>query len=105
MVERVHLNLRLPIAAVAVGVTLLFGVGVILLKDWNTERELRIMPDDTRRALFERIQETVRGSCSHAKSDELRDYCEEQAQFLTRFPECEATCQDLCKRYAARATK
>lgn len=105
MFERTRVGFHLPSAVIAASVVSLVGTGVILFNDWNTEQQLQRMPADARRVLFEHLQETLRRSCPQAKGEELREYCQEQAQFLARFPECGASCQDLYKQYAPRATK
>lgn len=105
MFERTRREHRLPLAIGAMAVILLTGVGGILVRDWQTERQLQKMPIEARRLLFENLQSTLRTSCSCAASDTVLEYCQEQAQLLARFPECGVSCQDLCKHYVPRATK
>ena len=105
MSERVYKGFRIPIAVVVAGMVLIVMAGATVVNDWQTQGELGRMSDGARRTLFERVRETLRSACPHAKGEELRSYCSDQAQFLALFPECDGPCQALCKRYAPQPTK
>jgi hypothetical protein len=55
------------------------------------------LPAADRAALFQRAITDVDGACTTPSAHEgaLRDHCRQQAQFLRRFPECDARCQRL----------
>jgi hypothetical protein len=55
------------------------------------------LPAADRAALFQRAMTDVDGACTTppAREGALRDHCRQQAQFLRRFPECDARCQRL----------
>jgi hypothetical protein len=96
---------RLPFALVTVVLVATFGVAIVAVGEWQSERELEHLPADARRTLFGSLLATVRDSCSRIDDDDMTEYCMEQARFLARFPECETTCQQLCQRFVPRATK
>lgn len=105
MSERLREGFRIPIAAVVVGVVLLVMAGATVLNDWNAQQELARMPDDARRALYMRVHDALHSACPHAQGEKLREYCRDQAEFLSRFSECDDSCQRLCKQYAPQPTK
>lgn len=105
MPERVYKGFRIPTAIVVAGMILLVMAGATIVNDWQVQRELARMSDGARQPLFERVQETLRNACPHAKGEELRNYCRDQAQFLALFPECDGPCQRLCRRYAPQPAK
>jgi len=63
------------------------------------------MPTTDRALLYERTLSTLGTTCTHAQGEEMSDYCQKQALFVSRFPECEAACQRICKQYLPRATR
>lgn len=60
------------------------------------------LPEPQRRALYEHTLQTLESTCDAVKrSSALDDFCHEQAKFLRRLPECDATCQALAQRSLA----
>jgi hypothetical protein len=52
-----------------------------------------------RHALYERTLQTLQSpSCDPARNG-LKDYCRQQAEFIIKFPECDAACGELAKRF------
>ena len=96
----------LPSSAI-VTVTLigLLCVGSIVWHHARVKSELLAMPSHERESLYERTLSTLRTTCVHTDGAEMHDYCQEQALFVSRFPECDATCQSTCQRYSPKPTK
>lgn len=80
-------------------------VAILVLQRARLARELSELPAAERRALYERTLETLGTACLHARGGEVADYCRQQADFLTRFPECDAPCRDLAARFAPRPSR
>src|SRR5512138_82311 len=90
----------------AIGGTLLVGslAGAVIYADGRTDRELRGLPETDRRPLYQRTLDTLRTSCAHARGPNLSDFCTEQAAFVSRFPECDADCRELARKFASHPT-
>jgi len=81
-------------------------VGAIaVLMYTRLDRELQDIPEAERRALYERILETLRTSCMHARGLAFSDYCRGQADFIRRFPECDSECRALAARFAPQPSR
>ncbi len=75
---------------------------------WNhrqASQDLITLPTLERQTLYQRTLETLESICVSATGPEIVDYCRDQAQFIARFPECDATCEAACRRLAPRPTK
>ena len=87
----------LGLAAVAL---LAFGAWV-----WNRsaeERAVRHLPAEERRTLYDRTLRTLQDPCLPSKrASGLDAFCREQAEFIMEFPECDAVCVALARRYIA----
>jgi cytochrome b pre-mRNA-processing protein 3 len=81
------------------------GVGAVFWSQTRASAELRAMPALERAALYARTLETLRTTCTQIQGSELLDYCRQQAEFVSRFPECDAACQGACQRLLPRPTK
>lgn len=68
-------------------------------------RELVDMPETERCALYERTLETLRTTCMRAHGQEPTAFCGRQADFVTRFPECDSECRDLAARFAPQPSR
>jgi len=89
------------VAAVAVAFETWSTIG-----DHALESEIRRLPKDERRELFERSMLTLRTSCEHPTGPRFEDFCERQADFVRAFPECDAECTDyLDKDFGAAPTR
>lgn len=62
------------------------------------DRALRALPAEERHAQFLRTAEELRTVCADPPQP-LRSHCREQAEFLVRFPECDAECRRLVERF------
>jgi cytochrome b pre-mRNA-processing protein 3 len=94
-----------PRAILMVALVGLLCVGSIAWRYAQVKSELLAMPSHERQSLYERTLSTLRTTCVHADGTEMRDYCQEQATFVSRFPECDAACQSTCQRYRPKPTK
>jgi hypothetical protein len=94
--------MRRPAALVAlvVAATALLVASVLFLGP-GTEREaLARLSVVERRALYERTFRTLESSCDPERRPRgLDDFCQEQAEFLKRFPECVAACDALAAKF------
>jgi hypothetical protein len=75
---------------------------------WSLRQErvdLLGLPTQERQALYKRTLETLESVCVSAAGSEIKDYCRKQAQFIARFPECDAACEAACRSLAPRPTK
>jgi hypothetical protein len=75
--------------------------------DHRAERgAIEQLPAQDRRALYERTLHTLRSSCDpRTLPDGLGDFCREQAEFVTQFPECDAACRALAKAHESKPTR
>lgn len=63
------------------------------------------LPEPERRALYERTLHALTSTCQATpRSSGLEDFCREQAQFVLRFPECDASCRALSQGLLAAAS-
>jgi len=65
-------------------------------------RALASMDPDLRRELYVRSRAEAEVLCARP---ELGDECRTRVEFLSRFPECDAGCQDLVARQLRRPTR
>ncbi len=79
--------------------------GGILWHHTRAKAELMTMPAQDRYSLYEHTLSALHTACAHADGEQLREYCQQQAEFVSRFPECDANCQSVCRRYLPRPTK
>jgi hypothetical protein len=70
------------------------------------ERAIARMDPLQRRAVYERTLGEVQVLCGASPAtDPLGKRCTEQLQFIVKFPECDATCQEIARSHAPRPTK
>jgi hypothetical protein len=82
--------------ALALGVA---GVASYLVWQQGAEdRAIRSLPAEERRAQFLRTAEELRTVCADPPAA-LRPHCRQQAEFLSRFPECDTACLQLVERF------
>jgi len=87
------------------GLLLLAAVLLVAVWGWlrNAEsRALASMDPDLRRELFVRSRAEAEVLCARP---ELAEECHTRVEFLSRFPECDASCQDLVARQLRRPTR
>lgn len=73
------------------------AAGYGLWKEGAEDRAIRSLPAEERRAQFLRTAEELRTVCADPP-EALRAHCRQQAEFLSRFPECDAACLQLVGR-------
>jgi len=96
----------LPLSSFAtVALVVVLSAGLIAWHHRRAQVELQSMPTVERAALYERTLSTLRTTCPRADGAQLRDYCQQQALFVSRFPECDNQCQATCKAFLPRATR
>lgn len=94
--------------AVIVGIAaIVIAVLALWLTDRTDERRaIEQLSGQERRALYERTLHTLRSSCDPKTLPEgLDDFCQEQAEFVVQFPECDAVCRSLAKPHQRKATR
>jgi hypothetical protein len=83
---------------VLVGVAALLALLTLLLLLFRGEgaqrRALGQLPEAERHALYLRTKANLEQVCP-APPEALKGYCQQQADFLGQFPECDASCQAL----------
>ncbi len=93
------LSRRKAVAFAAMG-SVIVATGTILWL-WNPDAEGKAilnLPQMERRALYERTLRTLETTCrSKASASGLEDFCRGQAEFIVRFPECDAVCSALAE--------
>ena len=91
-------RLRRLLGWVALAIAAAGVLGYELWKEGAEDRAIRSLPAQERRAQFARTAEELRTVCAHPP-EALRVHCRRQAEFLSRFPECDAACQQLVERF------
>jgi hypothetical protein len=52
-----------------------------------------------------RTLQTLRDSCGQTSQSALFDHCRAQAEFIVRFPECDAECRALAAPFIPRPSR
>lgn len=92
----------LPLAAAIATLATLCGAVVLQTR---LERDLTELPTPERHALYERTRETLRSSCPQARDPDVAEHCRQQAEFIRRFPECNAECRELAAHVAHQPSR
>lgn len=80
----------------AVVALLLIGLSLWLAHEGKKkERAIRDLPVADRRALYERTLTNYRTLCAPTMRAEMKERCQQDAEFLALFPECDASCREL----------
>ncbi len=99
---------RLRQALVLGGVLLVLGVVWVYLQG-GENRALNAMSPVQRAALFQETRDSIRLMCMTdagvKPGGRLEKRCEQQADFLTRFPECDAACQQEIAPFVRKAVR
>ncbi len=90
-------------------VGILFIISLIILWLWNSSSEYRaieqLQPQE-RKALYFRTLENVKEMCTSEKNlTQFEEYCQNQANFLLEFSECEDMCQHLVRPILRKPTR
>jgi cytochrome b pre-mRNA-processing protein 3 len=80
---------------------LIIGIGLLAVWAWSRgaeQRAIEKLPAEVRHALYSREMENFRTICGQGRrTDDLESRCEQQAQFIVKFSECDDDCQTLAK--------
>lgn len=83
-------------------------VAALLFAYWYSKtadrRAVRELPDEERHALYLHVLDGFERYC-WSPVVAPNGWCREQALFLQQFPECEARCAQIVRRYIIRATR
>jgi hypothetical protein len=93
------------VGAVAIAIACL--VVVVWLRGPDQESvAIRSLPEHERRALYDRTLGTLESSCSPSRRRKgLDDFCRTQAEFVVKFPECDARCASLAAKFRSTPTR
>jgi hypothetical protein len=80
-------------------------IGTTYWSHRQAHADLLGIPTQERQSLYEHTLEALRTTCTRTIGEDLAQYCREQAQFVSQFPECDASCLALCRKYAPKPTK
>lgn len=104
--NRIHVRRKrwgLALVAVLLG---LFVFAVVYGKRQLERDALRRMDPTERRALYESTLRSTEALCSRASAEPaLSERCLSEAEFLARFPECDAQCMELVRKHRREATR
>jgi hypothetical protein len=98
-------SLPFGVFSLTAALTLLTFIAFYVSRNSSVGEALFGLPSSQRSALYARTLETLRVTCAHATESDLREFCQEQARLIARFPECDADCQALSRRFSPRPTK
>lgn len=102
-----RMSVHWPWVLALLGVLVFASLVVASIQHAVRERKalLRLDPVD-RRALYETTERQAIAVCRRAEADEaLRARCEEAVGFSLEFPECDAACRDLGRRWGHVASR
>jgi len=86
------LAILVALVAAAIG-----AVAYTVFRQGAEGRAIRDLPADERAAEYRRIHQELESLCRNARGA-LQSHCQQQALFLSYFPECDAECRDLVRR-------
>lgn len=72
---------------------------------WQQERAIRAIPAVERRTIYQRALADHRALCAPFVHPALRERCSADADFLSRFPECDGDCKTLVAAQHARPAR
>lgn len=91
-------GLRRALGWIGLGLALAGLAGYIVWNQGAVDRAIRSLPAEERRAQFLRTAEELRTVCANPPPA-LWARCQQQAEFLSRFPECDAACRRLVEGF------
>jgi hypothetical protein len=82
-------------------------VAVVSLRGPDAEtKAIKALSEPERRALFGRTLRTLETTCDQTKRPRgLDDFCREQAEFVLKFPECDAACSRRAAQFRPLPTR
>jgi hypothetical protein len=96
------------VVAIAAGVIAATGLAAIVWLRGPDREQAAIggLAPQERRALYERTLSTLQSTCASSKgSTGLDDFCRDQAEFIVKFPECNASCAALAGKFRGIPTR
>ncbi len=88
---------RVPPLWVGLGLLVLGLVGAWEWSHRRVDDAVRSLPAAERQHLYERTLQTLQTSCHPPSHPGLSSHCEDEADFITHFPECDAACRELAQ--------
>jgi hypothetical protein len=77
----------------------------LFLHDRRVQAEIAALPAVERTALYDRTLATLRTVCAGSSGPQVADYCQDPADFVVGFPDCDQACRDLARRFEPQPTK
>jgi len=94
------------LTTIALALALVAAVVFLVWRSGSEGRALGRIPVPERRALYEQTFGATESLCDRARSDPaLQSRCEDMAEFLESFPECDAACRALARSVTAHPTR
>lgn len=88
-------------AWIGAAILIVAALGGWYLRWASTGGEIESLPANERHAFYVRTLEDLRTVCTRTSGPNLDEHCRDQARLLVRFPECDATCQEVAQRFLA----
>ena len=76
---------------------------LIGLRERRLTNAVRALPPDVQAATYRRAYEDLATVCPG--QPELGEHCSDEARFIVRFPQCQADCQRVARRYFPTVSK
>ncbi len=76
-----------------------------LLQSTHDRRVLLELPEAERKALYDRSMETLRTVCLPPLQGALIEFCKDQAELVSKLPECDGECQHLLQMHSTVPTR
>lgn len=92
--------------SIAMAITLVVG-SLLLFWVWSRDDEqvaIVELPETERASLYARTLANLQTTCK-VQDGSLRAYCEQQARFIVKFPECDPACVQLARTYLPQPTR
>lgn len=78
-------------------VALAAWLAVVAWREHRLTVAVRSLPRDVQEATYRRTYEELSAVC--ARESSLAEYCQRQAEFILKFPQCDAACSQLARRH------
>jgi hypothetical protein len=73
---------------------------------WPSHDKVTRLPEPERRALYQRTLGTLTTFCDPSKDHTgIHDYCQQQADLVVQFPECDAACRAVAEKHRPLPSK
>ena len=94
--------------AVALGVLALVLIALsLLLQHWEKKKQRAVqdLPAAQRQSLYLRTLQNFQTVCTPFPKAELKEHCQQDAEFLMLFPECDGACKSLVADLLRKPTR